>query len=390
MTGVMLQRILTFLAVAVVLTGLLLYSQWDREPEAVSGIVEADEIRVGSQVGGRVKAVRVEEGDEVSAGELLIELEPFDLQARRAEAVAQLAAAEAEFARLKAGFRQEEIEQARAKRAQLAARYEKLERGPRSQEIEAARGRLEVAEAELRLAKQNFERVKQVFERNAATEEQMDQATERLNAALAEKLVREQELALLEEGTREEEIAEAQAALQEAEQVLELREAGFREEEIANAKAKVEAAEASLKAIDARLDELKIVAPVEGLIEALELQPGDLVSPGAPVLSLMDTGRLWIRAYVPINQQGVAVGQKVPVHIDSFPDATLTGEITFISRQHEFTPNNVQTPEERRKLVYRMKVALPSGAVSESGVRIRPGMTGDVELQPLSSDEGER
>jgi HlyD family secretion protein len=97
------------------------------------------------------------------------------------------------------------------------------------------------------------------------------------------------------------------------------------------------------------------------------------------VLSVMDDRQLWIRAYVPQNQVGLQVGQQLRVMVDSFPQEQFVGEVTFISRQAEFTPGNVQTPEERSKQVFRIKVAL-----QDEKARLRPGMTADVWLNPLS------
>src|SRR5690606_3896713 len=107
--------------------------------------------------------------------------------------------------------------------------------------------------------------------------------------------VRRQELDLLRQGTRAEEIAEAEAHLREAEAALALMKAGYRQEDIAAARAAVASAEATVQAIDRQLAELRIVAPVDGIVEAIQLQPGDLVAPGAPALSLLDTRTLWVR-----------------------------------------------------------------------------------------------
>ena len=120
--------------------------------------------------------------------------------------------------------------------------------------------------------------------------------------------------------------------------------------------------------------ELKITAALDGVIESLELEPGDLAAAGAPVMSMLDSGELWVRAYLP-ERLHLELGQKVSVTVDAFPDA-FDAEVTFISRQAEFTPSNVQTPEERSKQVFRLKVALRTGLD-----RLRPGMAGDVHFE---------
>ena len=188
--------------------------------------------------------------------------------------------------------------------------------------------------------------------------------------------VRQQELKLLEEGTRAEEIDEAQAQLEQARQAWRLMDAGYRKEEVQQAKAAMQAAEAALAAIAAQRDELVIRSPVEGVVEAMELQPGDLVAAGAPVLSLMDTSNLWVRAYVPLNRLTFDEGQQLRVTVDSLPGQSLTVTVTFISRQAEFTPSNVQTSDERAKQVFRIKITL-----AKKHSKLRSGMSADVWLE---------
>lgn len=377
----MAMRLILLLLLIGLLIGLLGYSQRSREPLVVSGFVEADEIRLGSRVGGRVRKVPVQEGETVHAGQVLVVLEPFDLVERQAEARAKQEAARAEFARRSAGFRAEEIAEAQAQRDQLAARLDKLRAGPRKQEIASAAARLDAAQSQQRLAQQNYDRVAQLLRRNAGTQEDMDRATEQLQAAMATGIVREQELAELKEGTRSEEILEAEAQLRQADEQWKLRKSGFRPEEIAQAKATLDAATAALESTNRQIDELEIKSPAEGIVEAIELQPGDMVAPGAPVLSLMDTSRLWIRAYVPENRLQFQIGHKVDITIDSYPDKRFQGVVSFISRQAEFTPSNVQTPEERSKQVFRIKVTL-----LEAADQLRPGMVGDVHLEMTNEE----
>lgn len=378
----MLYRALLIALVVVALGGLVAYSKFRPPPNSVSGFLEADEIRVGSRVGGRVKEVRVEEGEAVSAGQLLVELEPYDLLEREKEAVATLAQREADYLRMKSGFRAEEIAQAEAKSNQAKAYYDKLKAGPRKQEIEAARGRLQVAQAELLLARQNFTRRTQLYEKNSIPKEEFDAANEQLESAQAQSLVRQQELGLLEEGTREEEIREAEGQVAEAKAAWELARNGYRSEDIDQAKAARDAAQAAVDVVREQTKELRIVSPVNGFIEALDLQPGDLVSAGAPVLSVLDKEDLWVRCYVPQNRSAIEVGDKLWVTVDGLGGERFLGVVVFVARQAEFTPSNVQTPEERSKLVFRIKVEL-----NEKVGRLRPGMTADVSLDPVKDGE---
>ncbi|TWT65172.1 Multidrug export protein EmrA [Posidoniimonas polymericola] len=368
-------RLLAAVLVVAALGGLIAYSQLTSEPDHVSGFVEAEDVRLGSRVGGRVAEVLVEEGDRVTKGQLLVRLEPYDLKEQRAAAAADLAARQAEFDKLTAGLRPEEVAQAAARVDRLSAYLKKLRTGPRPQEIGAARARLAQAEAELRLTDRNLKRIEAIAERGAATQEELDTAVEQQTAANNQARVRQQELELLEIGTREEEIQEAEAQLTEANEALALAQQGFRDEEIAQAKAARDAAQASLEAIDRRLEELKVFSPVDGVVEALDLEPGDLTSPGAPFMSVLDTSKYWVRAYVPQRRMDLAVGQHLRVTVDSLPDDSFDAELIFVARQAEFTPGNVQTPEDRAKLVYRIKALLPG-----DHKRLRPGVTADVWL----------
>jgi len=370
------KAVIVFIVAAAVIIAWLYWQKTRPQPFVVSGFIEADEIRVGSRVGGRVAEVLAVEGAQVKPGEPLFRVDPFNLREQLAEAKASVAAAKAERDRLAAGFRKEEIEQARAKRDRVKAVLEKLTAGPRPREIEIAREKLNVAKAGLELAESEHARLTRLRDEAQAAPTELDQAVRALKAARAEVAAAEQELALLVEGTRKEDIAEAQAALADAEQALKLAEAGYRAEDVAKAEAQLQAAESRSAAIDVQLKELEVVAPAACVVEAIDLQPGDLVAANAPSVSLLDVSKLWVRAYVPESRLGeVRLDQRVPVRVDSFPGQRFAGRVTYIAREAEFTPRNVQTPEERSKQVFRIKVTLEQGLD-----RLRVGMAADVLL----------
>ena len=372
----MLTRLLAVSAVALVLVGLLAYSQQRTKPLTVSGFVEAHEIRVGSRVGGRVKAVKVEEGQTVKPGMPLLELEPFDLQEQAAQARALLAERTAARDKLRAGYRSQEIAQAEERWKQLSANLKKLQKGPREQEIEAAAANLEQAQSQLTLATERHRRSEGLLAKGALTQEQMDEVLSELKVARATFRAREEDLGLLKAGTRPEDIEQAESQLKEAEFGWKLLEAGYRLEDIDAADAAVSAAAAAVAALEQQIAELVVQSPVAGTVEAVELRPGDLVGSNTPTISLMDTSELWVRAYLPENHLDVQVGQKVAVSVDSFPGRRFDAHISYVARQAEFTPGNVQTPEERSKQVFRIKVTLDSGLQE-----LRPGMAADVWLE---------
>jgi multidrug resistance efflux pump len=359
--------------------GLLSWIYWQKSrppPFIVSGFVEADEIRVGSRIGGRVAEVLVEEGRRITPGEPLFRIEPYDLREQLAQAKATLSANQAEHARLTAGYRREEVEQARARRDQIKATLEKLVAGPRPQEIAMAREQLKIAQANLDLAETEYARVQRLQSEAQAAQKEFDEATRALKAGRGELARAREQVALLEEGTRKEEIAQARAALVEMEQLVKLQEEGYRKEDIARAAAEAEAAAARVAAIEKQITELTVASPGECVVETIDLRPGDIVAPNAPAVSLLDLSRMWVRAYVPESRLGqVQLEQKVPVRVDSFPGRRFAGRVTFIARDAEFTPRNIQTPEERSKQVFRIKVTLDEGRE-----KLRVGMAADLLL----------
>jgi len=368
----MIKRVAALTALCLVLVAGLLYSQRRSGPLQVSGFIESDEIRIGSRVGGRVLKIMAEEGQEVRKGEALVELDPFQLKELRAQSEGLLAQSQADYDRLLKGYQLEEIEQSKARLDQLIAARDRLADG--EEDIAAAEANVQLATSELELATLKYSRTEALFGKKSASQADMDQSTSELRVARATARVREEELAKLKRA-RPSDIKEADAKVEEARQEWLLRDRGYRKEDVARAKATVEAARGALDAIDRQIEELVIRAPADGAIEAVDLRPGDLVGANTPAISMIERGRLWVRAYVPENHLDVRIDQPVVVTVDSFGDRRFKARIIFVSRQAEFTPGNVQTPEERSKQVFRIKVLLEEGLDV-----LRPGMTADVRF----------
>jgi membrane fusion protein YbhG len=363
-----------FIAIAVFILSWLFWQQSRPPPFIVSGFIEADQIRVGSQVGGRVAEVLVEEGERIALEDIVYRLEPFDLDAALAQARSEFAATNAEYERLQAGFRKEEIEQAHARWLRARAASDKAVAGPRTQEISVAKEQVKIARAGLELAEAELIRLGKLVKQSQVSEEAYDNTVRKRKAAAAELAAAEQTLSLLLEGTRKEDIAAAAADVAEAEQALALMKEGYRKEDISKAAAQMAASEARLAAIQARIDELVVRSPCNCVVEAIDLRPGDLVPANAPSVSLLDLNRLWVRTYVPeARLSKIQLGMEVPVRVDGLEDEQFMGRITFIAQGGEFTPRNIQTPEERSKQVFRAKVTLQEGKD-----RLRVGMAADV------------
>lgn len=369
-----------FLLAAVVVgigVAALLWRQMQVEPLKVSGYLEADDIRLGSRVGGRVQEVLIEEGQAVEKGRVLVRLEPFDLLQRLAEARETLAAAAAEADKMVAGFRPEEKAHTVAMRDLADAQYREAQVGPRPQEVQEGRDNLAMANADLELSEVNFKRREDLFNRKTISQEEFDRAVAERKAARARSAAAKSRLDLLLEGTRKEEVEQAKARLMAAESDVQLHNAGYREQDIAQAKARRDAAQAQVQVIERQIAELEIRASTEGVIEAIELRPGDIVPASAPVISLLDTSRMWVRAYVPQLHLGlVPLDKRLAVRVDAVPGKTFLGRVIYVAEQAEFSPDNIQTPEERSKQVFRIKVQIEGDRAG-----LRPGMTADVLLE---------
>jgi HlyD family secretion protein len=342
----------------------------------LSGTIEADEIQVGSRVGGRIAAVLVQEGQCVRQGQPLVRFENYDLNAHRADALAAVRQAEANLQKVLNWFRPEEVAEARAEAEAARLALEQARNGPRKQEIDAARAELDAASAEYEFARLNLDRIKRLASEGVASRQDYDNAKAAYDRARARREEALQKLDLLLAGTRREELERAERLFQEAAARLRLVERGARSEDVEIAKAQLDHAKAVLEQIEVQLSELEVKAPADAFVEVLRVRPGDLIAPNAPIATLIEIGRLWVRIYVPEPELGhLQLGKEVSVRVDTFPKESFAGRIESISSRGEFTPRNVQTREERTHQVFSVRVRLVSGLE-----QLRPGMAADVTV----------
>jgi HlyD family secretion protein len=340
------------------------------------GVVEIQEVRLGSKVGGRVAEVSVAEGDLVAPGQPLVRFDVPELEDRRAQAWALLRAAEAALEKANNGPRPQEIEAARAALAAAEARLARLRAGAREQEIRGARDELAGAEADAALARAEFDRVEPLYRRGINARSDYDAALAASDRARAHAAAARAHLELLEAGARPEEIAEAEADAQKVRADLALLEAGTRPEDKAAAEAAVAEARARLEELEAGLAEAVVRAPGKAVVEVLAVRPGDLVAPNTPVVRVLRAEDLWVKVYVPETELGkVRLNQPVEVFIDSYPGRRFAGVVAQVAGASEFTPRNVQSLDERRHQVFGVKVVVPN----PQGV-FKSGMAADVVL----------
>lgn len=295
-----------------------------------SGTVEATEADVGFPAPGRVVAVSVREGDRVMAGDALARLDADELDARLDAARAAVAAANAQLVELRRGPRSEEVAQARA----VAA---------------AAQTRLEDAVREL-------DRARMLHDGGAISREAFQRAETAERVAAAQNDQAAQQLAAMESGTRPERIEAARANLAQA--------------------------EAAARQIETLISNAAITAPFDGVVTVRHREPGEIVAAGLPVVTIMDPDDRWVRIYIPETAIGsLTIGQAASITTDSDPDRSYAGVVAFIASEAEFTPRAVQTPEERTRLVYAVKIRI----TGDPGGDLKPGVPADVRLEERQS-----
>jgi HlyD family secretion protein len=292
---------------------------------AASGTVEATEAQLGFQTSGRIESIRVREGDRVHAGDTLAMLDRSELLARRAQADAQLQSARALLAELDAGSRSEDRVSAR-------------------QALQAINDRLADAQRE-------FDRTRRLHDAGALSQEQFEKARLALDVLQSQKSQAEQQLQLVETGPRRERIDAQRAA--------------------------VAGAVAAVQQMDAALANAVIRAPFDGVVTVKDREIGETVPAGSPVLTIMNPDDRWVRIYVAEDRIGaVHVGQTAQITADTYRQRQYGGQVSFVASQAEFTPRNVQTREERVKLVYAVKVRI----TQDSTYDLKPGVPADVRL----------
>jgi HlyD family secretion protein len=336
------------------------------------GTVQSQEVRLSSKVGGRVAAVLVAEGDRVSAGQELVRLELPELEAQRDQLKAKLAHANAELYKARKGALPLELREAEAAWKVADARYRRVVAGPRQEEIEQAEQDKKSAEADLAAAQDQYQRLN--ASRQASRADEVESARFRRARASAALAAAKSRLQQLRAGNRTEDREEAKAERDRLKAKYDLLRDGTRQEDVARAEADAEHAAASLREVEAKLREAVISAREAGRVEVISVRPGDVPSANAPVVRMLRDGDQWVRVFVPENELGkVRVGQKVEVTIDSHPGKKFPGVVYHVAGESEFTPRNVQSPDERRHQVFAVKVRVEAPA----GV-FKPGMAAQV------------
>ena len=310
----------------------------DDGPPRASGYVEATEVRIAAEVPGRLLEVPVNEGDRVAPGATIARLDAADTELALRRVRAERDQAAAQLWLLQAGARTEDVRQARA-------------------QADSARAEIAATESELQAAEADLARFEALLRANAGSRKQRDDAATRQAVAAARVNAARERARAAEEG---------RARIEK----------GSRAEEIDAARARVAAVEAQIAALEKSVADAHLTSSVAGIVTAKTARAGELVARGAPIVTVTDLDAAWANVYVdePIVPT-LRIGQTATLVTDA--GQRLEGTVTFISPRAEFTPRNVQTAEERSRLVYRIKVSVDNRA----GV-LKVGMPVEAEIGP--------
>jgi HlyD family secretion protein len=289
-----------------------------------SGHVEATEVRLSTKVGGTLEHLAVDEGSPVESGQEIARVDTVDAVLALESAKAERDLAKAELSLRLAGAREEDILEAKAQ--------------------------LVKAEADLSGAARDLERMEGLLASGSGTTKSRDDARTRRDVAAA--------------------------AVRVAQERLRRLEAGFRAEEIAASRARVQAAEARIAQVEQQIADAVILSPVTGVVTQRISEQGELLAPGGGIVVVTDLANAWLNAFIPAPDLGrIRLGQEAEIITDD--GQTRKGRLSFVASRAEFTPKNVQTRDERIRLVFRIKVALDNA----DGL-FKPGMPAEARLEP--------
>lgn len=354
----------------------------------LSGNIELTQANLSFKYPGKLVELLVDEGAIVTKGQLLARLDLGEYQHQVDREHASVTSSQSSLAQLKTSIAyqkaniESDVALKRANLQQAEARLTELLNGSRKEEIEQARASLAEAQATQKQAAADWERAQTLFKNDDISAQQHDQFRRAFDGANAAARRLSESLRLFEAGPRKEQIDQQRAIVEQARASLKLAEANRidlqrRTEEIGMREADIQRAQAQAGVLDSQFNDRTLFAPFDGVVLTKGTEIGEVLAGGASVVTVGDIEHPWVRAYLSEKDLGrVKLGMAATVHTDSFPDKTYTGKVTFISSDAEFTPKQIQTEEERTKLVYRIKVEVPNPRRE-----LKSNMPADVEIR---------
>jgi HlyD family secretion protein len=336
----------------------------------VSGNIELTEVNIAFKTAGRLIERNVDEGDGVKKGQVIARLDRDQLMAQREREVAGLESARTQLAQSETSLAWEkatlaaDIEQRRADLASNEAHLAELRNGARPQEKLDARAAVDAAQSELVRAQRDWDRAQTLYKDDDISAAQFDQYRNRWESAQAALKSMTEREALVLAGPRAEVIKAQQGQVERARAAVKIAEANSlemkrREQDLGTRRAEIARSTASIAMIDSQLADTIVASPVDGVVLVKAADVGEVLAPGTTVVTVGDIDHPWLRGYVNETDLGkVKLGAKAKVTTDSYPGKVYQGRVTFISSEAEFTPKQIQTEQERVKLVYRIKIEM--------------------------------
>lgn len=353
----------------------------------VSGNLELTLVDLSFKIAGRMTELDVREGDWVKKDQVIARLDPVLLQRQRTRDEAAVHSAESNYRQMitSISYQKATLESdVAARRAELNAAQAKLDEllnGSRKQDIQQAAAAVNDAQAQLQFAQADWIRMQELYKNEDISKQQFDQARTRFDSATALLRQAQERYSLVKEGPRVEEIAAARADVARAQAALRMSEANRlelqrKEQELVARAAEVNRSKAQEGISQSQLDDTVVTTPIDGVVLVKSAEAGEVLAAGTTIVTVGDLDHPWLRAYINETDLGrVKLGQKVKLTTDSYKGKVYWGTVSFISSEAEFTPKQIQTKEERVKLVYRIKVD-----VDNSSHDLKNNMPVDAEI----------
>jgi HlyD family secretion protein len=345
------------------------------------GTAEAEQIDVSAEVSGRIKEIKIQEGQMVKAGSLLAVIDTPENQIKAEQSELTVESAENELARTEEGSREEEINIQRAlvQQGEAAARQAENTVEQFAALVGQAEQNLKSSQETYALKEDQYDDIKVLFDNGAATEQDLENAKYAMNTAL-----NALESAKHSVGSAKAQLSGAKAQLDgvkaqlaASQEKLKLLINGATERSVSASEYTVAQAEKGLELTKLTLDKSKVSAAKDGIIETVNFSEGEYVGIGSPLMTITDQSNLWVKIYVPEKAlPSLKLGKTVSIISDYIKGIDIKGQVIYISPEAEFTPINIVTKEDRMKLVFAVKVKILDNLDS-----IKPGMLLDVNIK---------
>ncbi|HEV2690641.1 MAG TPA: HlyD family efflux transporter periplasmic adaptor subunit [Bryobacteraceae bacterium] len=335
---------------------------------AISGNIELTQVDISFKVPGKLVELNVDEGAFVKKGTVIARIDRQQVDKQRSRDEAGLTGAQvqlqetATLVQWQRATLESDIALRRAELRAAQAHLDELLAGSRTQEIQQALAAVSEAKAQHDAAKLDWDRAQELFKNDDISRAQYDQYRMRNDSSAAALKQAEERLAMVSEGPRKEEIESARAQVARAEAAVRVSEANRlelkrKEEDLGARRAEVSRAQAQIGITDTQINDTVVAAPIDGVVLVKSAEVGEVLAAGTTVVTIGDVDHPWLRGYINETDLGrLKLGAPATLTSDSYKGKQYNGHVSFISSSAEFTPKQIQTKEERVKLVYRIKI----------------------------------